>query len=72
MELCTLLIEERHQSPRELLHAGDLGEEGGKGAPREREHPGRRELFTHGAGIPGMWPPWGTAWVGLPRQRSFD
>lgn len=23
---------------------------------------------TQGAGIPGMWPAWGTAWVGLLRQ----
>lgn len=75
MELCTLLIKERYRSPKELpapcTRLAMLGTPE-KGAPMEKEHPGRRKLFTHGARIPGMWLPWGTAWVGLPRQGSFD
>lgn len=54
--LCTLLTEER-LSPAPCAWLAMLGTPEKKGS-----------WFRKGAGIPGMWPPWGTAWVGLLRQ----
>ena len=76
--LCTLLTEERHGSLTELprssclaSNAGDPGEEGEPVHPGKGSTPGKGAWFTQGAGISGMWPPWGTAWVGLFGQRSL-
>lgn len=63
--LCTLLTEERLSSHCSLGLASNAGVPGEEG---EVVDPVRRSWFRKGAGIPGMWPPWGTAWVGLLRQ----